>query len=120
MLPDIFENLLVEIGALQFKHVLDQVVSVGVLDKVAHLVDDLEGQLHLLLGPTFLETALDYAAAVLLFTDVDAVSDARVENELCVLLVLFGALTIRVRWLFRGSERCQEGLNNVVTVCMYR
>lgn len=116
VLPDIFENLLVEIGALQFKHILDQVVSIGVFDKVAHLVDDLEGQLHLLLGPAFLKTALDHAAAVLLFTDLDAVSNAGVENELRVLLVLLGAFTVRIRWLFRCSERCQEGLNNVVTV----
>ena len=116
VLTDIFENLLVQVCALQLEHVLHQVVSVRVLDQVAHLLDDLAGELDFLGGTALLQASLDDAAAVLLLADFDAVEDAGLENELRVLLVLFATFGVGVRRLFRSPERSQKRLDDVVSV----
>lgn len=96
VLAYIFENLLVQIGALKFKHILNEVISVRVLDQVAYFLDDLKGKLHLLCGTTLLEAALNDAAAVLLFTNVHTVGNAGVEDELGVLLVLLRTFRVGI------------------------
>lgn len=116
VLANIFENLLVQVCALQLEHVLHQVVSIRVLNQIAHLLDDLPGKLDFLGGTALLQTPLDHAAAVLLLADFHAVEDAGLENELRVLLVLFAALGVGVRRLFRGPERSQKRLDDVVSV----
>ena len=88
MLTNIFENLLVQIGALQLEHVLHKVVSVRVFDQVSDLKDDLTRKLDLLRGTALLQTPLDHTTAMLLLADFHAVGDARIEDELGVLLEL--------------------------------
>lgn len=96
VLTNIFENLLVQIGALQLEHVLHQVVSVGIFDQVSYLLDNLPGKLDLLRGTALLQTPLDHTTAMLLLADFYAVGDARIEDELGVLLELLTARCIGV------------------------
>jgi len=63
---DCFEYLFIQVNFLKLKHILYQVVTVGVFNEIVKLVNDNLSQCKFLLLSTFLKTALHNTAPVLM------------------------------------------------------
>lgn len=91
---NLLEDLLVLLPVFQLDDVLDQVVSVWILDELTDVFDDVVGEFELLRSGTLLKASLHHATSVFVLSDWDTVVDAGLEDEVSVLTCLEAAQVV--------------------------
>ena len=109
-------DLPVELSVLDLQDILHQVVSVLVLYKTGHLLDNDIRQSELLVEQSLLKTPLHDAASLLVCTDLQRILHAGIENKIGELAKLLGAGSVFIFGAFSGAELGDECLDYVVTV----
>lgn len=116
VLGNLLENSLVFLPVLELDHVLHQIVTVWVLNKLVDVVDDEVGKFKLLCPGSLLEASLHDATAMFVLSDWHAVVNASLENEVGVLAGLVAAEVVLILGSFRRLEDHEQGLDDVVSV----
>jgi hypothetical protein len=70
----------------------------------------------LLLFSSFFEASLHYAASMLVRTNLNAIINTSIEDELGKMLILLTALTVRLLRILRSLENTKKCLNHMVSV----
>lgn len=113
---NLLEDSLILISVFKFDHVLYQIVSIGVLNEFADVLNDVVGQFQLLGSRTFLKAPLHNATTVFMLSDWDTVVNASFEDEVGVLAHLVASEVVFILRSFRGLEDHQEGLDDVIAM----
>lgn len=114
------QNLVVPKLILKLQHVLNQVVSIGVLNEEVDAADDDIGQSKLLSSEAFLKAALHDTASVLVGANLVTVGHAGAENELRVGGIGLGSCLVGLFWRVRSFEGEQEGLDHMIAIWVRR
>jgi hypothetical protein len=96
VLRDLFEDLLVSIFISQLQHILNQIISVWVLYQVVHLLDDIVGELQLLVSSSLLQASLHDTAPMFVHSDFNTVLHASLKDKLRILGCILTAVAIDV------------------------
>lgn len=76
-----FKELFILLYMIQLDNILDQVISIRILDKVFHILYYLICEQQFLLLPAFFQTSLNYAATMFVFAYLNHVLAASVEDK---------------------------------------
>jgi len=101
---------------LELEDVLDQVVSIRILNKEVDTADDDICQSELLGHEALLKAALHHTAAVLVRADLITVIHASLEDELCVGSKVLSPWAVGLLRRVRSFESQQKGLDHVVAI----
>lgn len=113
---NLLENTLILLPILELDYILDQVVTVWVLNQLMNVIDDVVRQFQFLSTRSLLEASLHNTASMLVLSDWDTVVNAGLENEISVLTSLVTAKIVLVLWSLRCLEHHKKRLNHMVTV----
>jgi hypothetical protein len=95
---NLLEDSLILILVFQCDNILNQVISVWILNELVDVVNDEIGKLKFLGSRSLLKASLHNTASVLVFTDQDTVVDASLEDEVSVLARLMASKVVIVLW----------------------
>ena len=113
---DLLDDALVLQGILELQHVLDKVVTVWIFNQVLDVINDIVGQLKLLVPCALLEASLHNTATMFMLSNLNAVVHASIEDELCVLRCEVTSFKIRVSWPVWSLKDHEEWLDYMVSM----
>lgn len=116
VLANLHDDHFILLLVLKLENVLNQVVTIWVFDKMAHISNDVVSELKLLRLGTFLQASLHDTAAVFMLTNLNGVLHASIKDELSVLASLVTAFNVWISWMVWSLEDHEESLDHMVSM----
>jgi len=83
---------------------------------MVNMLDYVVGKRQFLASGTLFEASLHYAAAMLMFANLNAILHASIKNELSVLTGVVTSRQVAISWVIGGFEDHQKGLDDVISM----
>lgn len=110
------EDKFILLSVLEFQDVLDEIVTIRILNEVMQVLNDIVTKLQLLLARSFLKASLHDAAPMLVHTNGYTVRNAGIEDKVGVLGGLLGSCDVLVLRSVGCLELDQESLDDMIAV----